>query len=36
MYKPVTKWSTTIREADSVPEVINKACKAMDDKPGAV
>lgn len=36
MYKPVSKWATTIREPDVIPEVIAKAFKiAMGDKPGA-
>ena len=37
MYKPVTKWSVTIREADVIPEVLSKAFKvAMRPKAGAV
>lgn len=37
MYREVTKWSTTIREADVIPEVIRKAFKvATSEKPGAV
>ena len=37
MYKSVTKWSTTIRDADSIPETIAKAFKvAMEGNPGAV
>lgn len=37
MYKPVTKWATTIREADSIPEVVEKAFKiATSGVPGAV
>jgi len=36
MYKPVSKWATTIREADVIPEVIAKAFKiATSSKPGA-
>ncbi len=37
MYKPVTKWATSIREADVIPEVIYKAFSlARQGKPGAV
>ena len=37
MYKSVTKWATTIREADSIPELIAKAFKiATSGIPGAV
>ena len=37
MYKPVTKWSVTIRDADSIPEIIAKAFKvATSGIPGAV
>ncbi len=37
MFKPITKWATTIREADSIPEVIAKAFKiATSGIPGAV
>lgn len=37
MYKPVTKWATTIRDADVIPEVIAKAYKvATTGVPGAV
>jgi acetolactate synthase I/II/III large subunit len=37
MYKPVTKWSTSIREADVIPEVIYKAFSiAKQGRPGAV
>lgn len=36
MYQPVSKWATTIREPDVIPEVISKAFKiAQDAKPGA-
>lgn len=36
MFKPVTKWATTVREADSIPEVVRKAFKvAAGEKPGA-
>ena len=37
MYKSVTKWSTTIRDADVIPEVVAKAFKvATSGIPGAV
>jgi acetolactate synthase-1/2/3 large subunit len=37
MYKPVTKWATTIREAEVIPEVVARAYKiATEEKPGAV
>ena len=37
MFKPVTKWSTTILAAEVIPEVIAKAFKiAMSGRPGAV
>lgn len=37
MYKPVTKWATTIRTAEAIPEIIAKAFKvSMDGQPGAV
>ncbi|MDA9271768.1 acetolactate synthase large subunit [bacterium] len=37
MYKPVTKWATTILSADVIPEVIAKAFKiATSGRPGAV
>jgi acetolactate synthase I/II/III large subunit len=37
MYQPVSKWATTIREADVIPEVIRKAVKlSVGNKPGAV
>lgn len=36
MFKPITKWTTTIRHADNIPEVIHKAFKfASTEKPGA-
>jgi len=36
MYQPVSKWATSIREADVIPEVIAKAFKiAVSSKPGA-
>ncbi len=37
MYGPVTKWATTVRDADVIPEVIAKGFKvAVSSKPGAV
>ncbi|OGT30214.1 MAG: acetolactate synthase [Gammaproteobacteria bacterium RIFCSPHIGHO2_12_FULL_35_23] len=37
MYKPVSKWATTIREGEVIPEVVRKAFKvATEAKPGAV
>ncbi|GJM06605.1 MAG: acetolactate synthase [marine bacterium B5-7] len=37
MFEPVTKWSATIREAEAIPEIIEKAFKvACTGKPGAV
>ena len=37
MFQPITKWATTIREADTIPEVVRKAYKvATSSKPGAV
>lgn len=37
MFKPITKWTTTILSADIIPEVIAKAFKiATDGRPGAV
>ena len=37
MFKSVTKWSTTIRDADTIPEIIAKAFKvATSGNPGAV
>lgn len=37
MFKPVTKWATTILTADVIPEVIAKAFKiATSERPGAV
>jgi len=36
MFKPITKWGTTIRQADNIPEVIRKAFKlAQMEKMGA-
>jgi acetolactate synthase-1/2/3 large subunit len=37
MFKPVTKWSSSIHHADTIPEVIRKAVRlARTEKPGAV
>ena len=37
MFKPVTKWATTILNADTIPEIIRKAVRlARTEKPGAV
>ncbi|MEM6438624.1 MAG: acetolactate synthase large subunit [Pseudomonadota bacterium] len=37
MYKPVTKWSVTIRDAATIPEIVRKAVRlARAEKPGAV
>ncbi|MEE8244306.1 MAG: acetolactate synthase large subunit [Pseudomonadales bacterium] len=37
MFEPVTKWSTTIRHPDTIPEVVRKAVRtARSEKPGAV
>ncbi|MEW6202175.1 MAG: acetolactate synthase large subunit, partial [bacterium] len=36
MFGPVTKWATTVRDADNIPEVVSKAFKlAAVEKPGA-
>lgn len=36
MFKPLTKWTTTIRQPDNIPEVIRKAFRlATTEKPGA-
>jgi acetolactate synthase-1/2/3 large subunit len=36
MFRPVSKWSTTVRSADNIPEIIHKAFKlAAAEKPGA-
>ncbi len=36
MFKPVTKWASSIYVADNIPEVVSKAFKiARDEKPGA-
>ncbi len=37
MFEPVTKWSSTIHHADTIPEVVRKAVRlARTEKPGAV
>jgi acetolactate synthase-1/2/3 large subunit len=37
MFRPVTKWATTILHADTIPEVVRKAVRiARTEKPGAV
>jgi len=37
MFEPVTKWSTTILNADTIPEIVRKAVRlARSEKPGAV
>ncbi len=37
MFKPVTKWATSIRHPDTIPEVIRKSVRvARSEKPGAV
>lgn len=37
MFKPVTKWATTIRHPDTIPEIVRKAVRlARTEKPGAV
>ena len=37
MFEPVTKWATSIRNADTIPEVVRKAVRvARSEKPGAV
>jgi len=36
MFEPVTKWSTTVRHADNIPELVRKAVRlARTEKPGA-
>ncbi|MBT3232841.1 MAG: acetolactate synthase large subunit [Calditrichaeota bacterium] len=36
MFRPITKWATTIRQPENIPEVIHKAFKyASEEKPGA-
>ncbi len=37
MFEPVTKWATTVLNADTIPEIIRKAVRiARSEKPGAV
>lgn len=37
MYRPVTKWAHSIRDAGSIPEIVRKAVRlARSEKPGAV
>jgi len=37
MFRPVTKWATTIVNADTIPEIVRKAVRvARTEKPGAV
>lgn len=37
MFRPVTKWATTILNADTIPEIVRKAVRiARSEKPGAV
>jgi len=37
MFEPVTKWATTIRNPDTIPEIVRKAVRlARTEKPGAV
>src|ERR687884_1311983 len=37
MFKPITKWNWSIRNADSIPEIIRRAFKiALEEKVGAV
>jgi acetolactate synthase-1/2/3 large subunit len=37
MFKPITKWSWSIRNADSIPEIIRRAFKiALEEKGGAI
>ena len=37
MFRPVTKWATTVYNADAIPEIIRKAVRlARTEKPGAV
>lgn len=36
MYRPVTKWNSSIKSADTIPEIVRKAFKvAAEEKPGA-
>src|SRR5690606_17906789 len=37
MFEPVTKWATSVRHADTIPEIVRKAVRlARTEKPGAV
>ncbi|MDH3645812.1 MAG: acetolactate synthase large subunit [Gammaproteobacteria bacterium] len=37
MFRPVTKWATTIYHADSIPEIVRKSVRlARTEKPGAI
>ena len=37
MFEPVTKWATTVLNADTIPEIVRKAVRlARGEKPGAV
>jgi acetolactate synthase-1/2/3 large subunit len=37
MYRPITKWATSIRHPDNIPEVVRKAVRiSRSEKPGAV
>lgn len=37
MFKPVTKWATTVLHADNIPEIVRKSVRlARGEKPGAV
>ncbi|HZD53975.1 MAG TPA: thiamine pyrophosphate-binding protein, partial [Woeseiaceae bacterium] len=37
MFEPVTKWSTSVRHPDTIPEIVRKAVRlARTEKPGAV
>jgi len=37
MFRPVTKWATTVLNADTIPEIVRKAVRlARTEKPGAV
>lgn len=37
MFKPVTKWATTVANANTIPEIVRKAVRvALTEKPGAV
>ena len=37
MYRPITKWATSVRHADDIPEIVRKAVRVCrTEKPGAV